>query len=114
MPPASSRSPAKILDRADVDSNGLQERAKQLISKHLTMSKPAETHRKDLISHFVLRLAYCRTDELRRWFVTQECDLFRYRFTLEPPSIQVPASLQRSSPWPIGRKEGLHPRSQSG
>ena len=26
--------------------------------------------KKDQISHFILRLAYCRTDELRTWYVT--------------------------------------------
>ncbi|XP_028550764.1 probable DNA primase large subunit, partial [Dendrobium catenatum] len=38
---------------------------------------------KDLISHFVLRLVYCRTDELRKWFLSMETALFRYRFRLE-------------------------------
>ncbi|KAI0524604.1 hypothetical protein KFK09_003981 [Dendrobium nobile] len=38
---------------------------------------------KDLISHFVLRLVYCRTDELRKWFLSMETTLFRYRFRLE-------------------------------
>ena len=67
----------------------LQEKAKQYISQHLTSGKMTDSARKDIISHFVLRLAYCRTSELRRWFLSQESDLFRYRFSLEPTSNQV-------------------------
>lgn len=38
--------------------------------------------RKDQISHFVLRLAYCRTPELRQWFLEHEVTLFKVRFWL--------------------------------
>ena len=51
-----------------------------------------EAQRKDSVSHYVLRLAYCRTDELRRWFLAQECDLFKARFNTLPGRDQVGAT----------------------
>lgn len=44
------------------------------------------TFQSDFLSHFVLRLAYCRSESLRRWFLTQECLLFRARFEMEKNS----------------------------
>ena len=46
------------------------------IKKHLS-SKDGD--RIDVASHFILRAAYCRTEDLRRWYLTQECHLFKYR-----------------------------------
>lgn len=39
-----------------------------------------EARRKDHITHFICRLTYSRSEELRRWFITQELDLFRLRW----------------------------------
>ncbi|KAE8730121.1 putative DNA primase large subunit [Hibiscus syriacus] len=47
-----------------------------------------EEANKDVISHFVLRLVYCRTEELRKWFLSMEITLFRYRFRLESSEAQ--------------------------
>ena len=35
--------------------------------------------RKDCVSHYILRLAFCRTEEHRRWFLQGETALFRLR-----------------------------------
>jgi hypothetical protein len=40
---------------------------------------------KDYYSHFILRLAYCRSEDLRRWFLQNEVELFKWRFVNNPP-----------------------------
>ncbi|GBG87422.1 hypothetical protein CBR_g45479 [Chara braunii] len=56
--------------------------------KHMRCATPAETAQKDVVSHFILRLAYCLTEELRRWFLAMESFLFRHRFRIEGPDVQ--------------------------
>ncbi|CAL5067341.1 unnamed protein product [Urochloa decumbens] len=60
----------------------------ELWKTHMRHQDPAETLNKDIISHFVLRLVYCRTEELRKWFLSMETTLFRYRFRLETSESQ--------------------------
>ena len=45
--------------------------------KELEMSPNSK---KDKVSHYALRLAYCRTERLRRQFLTSEVQLFKARF----------------------------------
>ena len=53
-----------------------QQTAVKLFTEHIGAHDPA----KDLLSHYALRLAYCRTDDLRRWLLLHESELFRARF----------------------------------
>ncbi|RPD66256.1 DNA primase large subunit [Lentinus tigrinus ALCF2SS1-7] len=48
-----------------------------------TLKPLDEERRKDHIGHFVLRLAFCRSEDLRRRFVKAETTLFKLRFDVE-------------------------------
>lgn len=41
-----------------------------------------EARRNDYISHFILRLAYCRSNDLQNWFIARELELFKLKFSL--------------------------------
>ncbi|ETV98489.1 hypothetical protein H310_08627 [Aphanomyces invadans] len=52
------------------------------VEKALNMYLPMRTtedREKDQLSHFILRMAFCHTEELRRWFLTHESYLFKHR-----------------------------------
>lgn len=65
---------------------------KSQISLYYREGEEELKQRFDHISHFILRLAYCKSEELRRWFLQQECDLFRAR--LQEHSNQLPQILK--------------------
>lgn len=51
----------------------------QFVLKQGTMAESMLYRQNDNISHFICRLAYCRNEELRKWFLTQESRLFNLR-----------------------------------
>ena len=56
----------------------------KLLQQHMPepsfAAQVAEARAVDNASHFLLRLAYSRTEAMRKWFVKQEVELFKYRF----------------------------------
>ena len=53
---------------------------------------------KDNISHFVLRLAYCRSEDLRRWILAQEVALLKYRLNHSKASNAITKALKSVLP----------------
>ncbi|KAI5721708.1 hypothetical protein M8J77_024552 [Diaphorina citri] len=69
-----------ILD--EIKTQGMKSFHKVFIGNGLgKLEQDYEARRKDHITHFICRLTYSRTEELRRWFIAQELDLFRLRWT---------------------------------
>ncbi|OWM76226.1 hypothetical protein CDL15_Pgr009872 [Punica granatum] len=60
----------------------MEKLVKGLLRANMRHPQASEDVNKDIISHFVLRLVYCRTEDLRKWFLSMETALFRYRFLL--------------------------------
>ena len=51
---------------------------KQNVELKLFVGQDDNAIEADNVAHFMLRIAYCRSDEHRRWLVTQETRLFRH------------------------------------
>lgn len=62
---------------------GLEDAIRKARDQYMPLS--AAGLRKDHFSHFILRLAYCRSEDLRRWFLQNEIELFKWRFANNPP-----------------------------
>lgn len=52
------------------------------IARKLRDTKLDKDVQKDNISHFILRLGFCNTEENRKWFLKQEVELFKFRYEL--------------------------------
>lgn len=64
----------KALDTAKANNQKWNEQIELIKEKEITDAN------EDHMSHFILRLVYCRSEELRRWFLSTETTLFRLRF----------------------------------
>ncbi|KAL1468110.1 hypothetical protein MTO96_041689, partial [Rhipicephalus appendiculatus] len=70
----------------DYASSVMDELRKQKLKAYVsrvTDDNGAAIVRKDNLSFFILLLAFCETPAQRRWFMSQEMDLFRFRFQNE-------------------------------
>ena len=68
------------LKAQNVNGDELEKSILRLASQFLKDETRDATIRKDTAGHHILRLAHCRTEELRRKFLNLECELFRARF----------------------------------
>ncbi|KAJ1940604.1 DNA primase subunit pri2 [Linderina macrospora] len=77
---------AQLRSKGDADQH---ERISAAVDKHLPLHTNRSKlplrqlmaeRRKDHVSHFILRLAFSRTEELQSWFMRYECLLLRHRF----------------------------------
>lgn len=73
-----------VLRARGVTGDKLANEVLKLDSKYFPPTKAsrleANIQTKDYFSHSILRMVYCETEELRRWFLSNECQLFNLRF----------------------------------
>ncbi|KAG6425511.1 hypothetical protein SASPL_115952 [Salvia splendens] len=81
--------------------NEMENVVKELLKVHMSHPEASQVMSKDIISHFVLRLVYCREEELRKWFLSMETTLFRYRFLLETSEAQIALMAEFDLPYKI-------------
>lgn len=65
-----------------------------------------QIRREDYLSHFILRLAYCRSLDLRNWFIAREMELFKMRYLhLSPEGLKRFMATNKLYYVPISREE---------
>lgn len=97
---------------AELNSSGYKNYAR-LIDGHSSKSTSVQTkeqdlqaRRRDYISHFILRLAYCRSVDQRKWFMARELELFKLKFSqLKAPEIKRYLEINRLDYQPISDEE---------
>lgn len=93
---------------AEVAKAGLKKYLKLL--KSSGASHPTESdlqaRRIDNTSHFILRITYCRSEDLKRWFIDRELELFKLRFgELSPEGVNNFLKINNFTYAPISAEE---------
>jgi DNA primase large subunit len=73
---------------SQTDRREANEKTQSFLRSHLPWDQDNEfeaQRRKDNTSHFILRLAHCQTEDQRRWFLTHESALFKFRLAKLTP-----------------------------
>jgi len=67
----------------EIKKEGLKHMYKLVIgNRYKDYEENCEARKRDVCSHFILRLIYCKNDELRKWFISREIELFKLRWSL--------------------------------
>lgn len=62
----------------------------------------SQNRKKDHISHFILRLVYCNDPEQSKWFINQEVEFFKLRFSsLDKKGIEYLLSINNMDCIPV-------------
>lgn len=92
--------------KADLRKENLKVYSKLLGFSGTADEADYQARRADHISHFILRLAFCRSEDLRRWFLSRELELFKLRFAnLSAQSITKFLQINKLDYLPISEEE---------
>ncbi|CAH1164056.1 unnamed protein product [Phaedon cochleariae] len=69
--------------KEDLLKHGLKKYLRLMSGFNSQTEQDIQARRADHISHYILRLAYCRSEELRRWFLSRELEWFKLRFNAQ-------------------------------
>ncbi|EFA10435.1 DNA primase large subunit-like Protein [Tribolium castaneum] len=73
----------KTCIKDDLAKAGLKKYVRLMGGTSGTSDLDYQARKADYLSHFILRLAYCRSEQLRRWFLSRELEWFWIRFTAQ-------------------------------
>ncbi|EJF65965.1 DNA primase, large subunit [Dichomitus squalens LYAD-421 SS1] len=86
---------------------GIWDKYLPLHSSTAHLERLEEERRKDHIGHFVLRLAFCRSEDLRRRFVKAETTLFKLRYQSDDHNEREKFLKSRDFDWVVASPEEI-------